>query len=491
MEMTTTEYRLRLTKWETLAARFGQISFCFLCAYLFDCAWSGAGRWLMVGPVSIRMALLGLALLFSVPDLLLHLKKIFKNLYILLLLAFLVVLIVSAVRGVRNHTNMAILKSDLKGFSYYVMIPTLLVTVNSRQRLKTVMKAIVGGSMLQALMITAIFTNYAVLQSRIPINLQKLQDLRIFAFNPMGGTLIRVFAFSVLYLIAGCVCAFFLFLRSGKMRWGYPAVTGLLLFALLVTFSRGVYLGLAVAFIVVLFATPGLLPRYRDVLKFLLVAVVVFSLILIPISIKGDMNYLSYAVEKTLLSLPTNTAPSEESPAPSEESPAPSEESPAPSEESPAPSEEEPVPSEVKESFELTLQADQLRAVTLAELHEKISAAPLFGQGLGAAVECRGDGMTEYFYLDLIHKTGFVGLGIYLAPLLFLLADAIKRKRKREAYELGERKTAFLCCLLSFMVVSYFNPFMNAALGVTMFSLTMAADSIPEISETACQRSPI
>lgn len=113
--------------------------------------------------------------------------------------------------------------------------------------------------------------------------------------------------------------------------------------------------------------------------------------------------------------------------------------------------------------------------MTVEEYKKYIRRNPLFGNGLGVYLECREDGYGEYFYLDMISKMGIVGLICFLAPMLnclFYIVNGI-RKGEKEVIMLG----IWIVPLLGLMGYSYFNPYMNAALGVLFYSAVIAVAS--------------
>ena len=118
----------------------------------------------------------------------------------------------------------------------------------------------------------------------------------------------------------------------------------------------------------------------------------------------------------------------------------------------------------------MTAKSDKVREKTLTELETYIHEAPLVGHGLGKAITCRYNGLSEYFYHELIMKTGVIGLVLYLLPVLCMLVALVdKRLGKPDRMMLG----SWLAVLLGFMSFSYYNPYMNAALGILFYCCTV------------------
>ena len=102
-----------------------------------------------------------------------------------------------------------------------------------------------------------------------------------------------------------------------------------------------------------------------------------------------------------------------------------------------------------------------------------IKKSPFFGHGLGYAVD-KKNGYIEYFYHDLCAKTGFVGLILFLSPLLVLLLELFKKRKTVGEHTLMFQSLMFVSSLFVF-IISYFNPCMNSTVGLSVFSLSIAA----------------
>ena len=129
---------------------------------------------------------------------------------------------------------------------------------------------------------------------------------------------------------------------------------------------------------------------------------------------------------------------------------------------------------------EITANSNETRAATVNGLKEIIREYPLIGRGLGATSADR-DGADEYFYLDMLARMGAVGLTLYLLPALLALIRLSNRKKAlKEAPETG----FIMIGLIGFLIATYFNPWMNASLGIGWDALTVAAAwSLPDKKE--------
>ena len=91
----------------------------------------------------------------------------------------------------------------------------------------------------------------------------------------------------------------------------------------------------------------------------------------------------------------------------------------------------------------------------------------------GASINFRPDGLVEYFYHDLLNKMGIVGLVLYCFPLIYMLF-IIARECKRRRFERLLLASIWIAGLLVFFTITYYNPYMNAALGIICYSMAIS-----------------
>ena len=140
----------------TFAQRCSQLSFGVLCLFLLECSITGGGRYWEAGPVSIRILLCGLAAVLALPELLRNLGAYLKKPVIWLTVIFAVWLVFCAWRGIRAENRMDVLITDVKGFMWLLLVPVLVATVRSRQRLRVLLSWVLAGAVIQAAVILAV-----------------------------------------------------------------------------------------------------------------------------------------------------------------------------------------------------------------------------------------------------------------------------------------------------------------------------------------------
>ena len=75
---------------------------------------------------------------------------------------------------------------------------------------------------------------------------------------------------------------------------------------------------------------------------------------------------------------------------------------------------------------------------------------------------------------------GIVGLLLYMAPFFYICIVVFKRRSflKNNIY-----CCAALCCLIGFWMVTWFNPWMNAVLGIAMYALNCSVVDILKLEK--------
>ncbi len=427
-----------------------KISFVLFCILMIDCAFMGFAAWGQFGPVASRMFIMVLTLLFAIPSLLINWKQIISNKYVIAAIAFAVVLVVAAIIGVINGNDLGLILMDIKGFSCLIILPAALVLLNSKERIHCVMKCILAGS--TALALHSIITLIVFLYDKMMFYHMSVSYGKVaFAYyGTVTGTIPRMFYQSAMYLLCGCAFAVYFYMTSKKKtKWIYCLSAGASLFSIILTYTRSVYLGAAFAALalIIFLWIVGKKEEKKKLGLCLLGTVLSFALFLSVFGIATKTDYLKFAFLRATSGIIE-------------------------------------VPSEGGDDgtgdisdgemayLEQTVVSDDIRAATLKGLYRNIKKSPLTGIGLGAAFEERPDGRNEYVYLDMISKVGIIGLVIYLLPVMIMMKQ-LWTKRKKLTIE-NSFPMLSVIVLLGFMVASYFNPYMNGALGIFFYCYTMA-----------------
>lgn len=447
----------------TFTQRCSQLSFGVLCLFLLECSITGGGRYWEVGPVSVRILLGGLAAVLALPELFRHLGAYLKKPSIWLTLIFVAWLAFCAWLGIRSNNRMDVLITDVKGFMWLFLIPVFVAVVRSRDRLRILLSWVLAGAVIQAALILAV--NAAVVLSDNPEPLCRWLTARsIGLVDIVSNKLVRVFFKSSPYMIVGCVVVLFRQARAPKLRWRYVLAVALLFNALLLSYTRSLYGALGLTAVLSITAVLILCPAGRKrVLAFLLAAVVCFGVLVTVQEFVLEGSYLSFAVSRTIgQEVPASWASQLRGRIRGDIS------------------DDKPNDAEMdrqRSYIEVTEKSDQFRQETQDGLKDCIRRSPIIGCGLGAAAASRDSGVDEYFYLDMLARTGIVGLVLYMLPFGYVVLWCLRRRLLLRECPEG---AAVVCGLCTFWVVTWFNPWMNAVLGIAWYAVTL---SVPQALE--------
>ena len=447
----------------TFTQRCSQLSFGVLCLFLLECSITGGGRYWEVGPVSVRILLGGLAAVLALPELFRHLGAYLKKPSIWLTLIFVAWLAFCAWLGIRSNNRMDVLITDVKGFMWLFLIPVFVAVVRSRDRLRTLLSWVLAGAVIQAALILAV--NAAVVLSDNPEPLCRWLTARsVGLVDIVSNKLVRVFFKSSPYMIVGCVVVLFRQAGAPKLRWRYVLAVALLFNALLLSYTRSLYGALGLTAVLSITAVLILCPAGRKrVLAFLLAAVVCFGVLVTVQEFVLEGSYLSFAVSRTIgQEVPTSWASQLRGRIRGDIS------------------DDKPNDAEMdrqRSYIEVTEKSDQFRQETQDGLKDCIRRSPIIGCGLGAAAASRDSGVDEYFYLDMLARTGIVGLVLYMLPFGYVVLWCLRRRSLLRECPEG---AAVVCGLCTFWVVTWFNPWMNAVLGIAWYAVTL---SVPQALE--------
>lgn len=447
----------------TFTQRCSQLSFGVLCLFLLECSITGGGRYWEVGPVSVRILLGGLAAVLALPELFRHLGAYLKKPSIWLTLIFVAWLAFCAWLGIRSNNRMDVLITDVKGFMWLFLIPVFVAVVRSRDRLRTLLSWVLAGAVIQAALILAV--NAAVVLSDNPEPLCRWLTARsVGLVDIVSNKLVRVFFKSSPYMIVGCVVVLFRQARAPKLRWRYVLAVALLFNALLLSYTRSLYGAMGLTAVLSITAVLILCPAGRKrVLAFLLAAVVCFGVLVTVQEFVLEGSYLSFAVSRTVgREIPTSWASQLRGRIRGDIS------------------DDKPNDAEMdrqRSYIEVTEKSDQFRQETQDGLKDCIRRSPIIGCGLGAAAASRDSGVDEYFYLDMLARTGIVGLVLYMLPFGYVVLWCLRRRSLLRECPEG---AAVVCGLCTFWIVTWFNPWMNAVLGIAWYAVTL---SVPQALE--------
>lgn len=442
-----------------------RIAFSVYLLLVIDCSISSSGRWLMFGPVSIRMILGLLAIGCSVPLIFKNLKDLLRNPMIISLALFVIYLLASGVYGHKVGNRIDVINADLKGFAWLFLIPLGIVLIDRKEKVILLMKVLVLSSIIQSLLII-ILNITLVFLDRNPISFMKyFQEVQIGSISRVGEDLFRIHVGSSKYVIAGCAFMFYFQMYRNKMNWIAVIGSSICFFSILISYTRSLYGATLLSLLILLI---GYFINFQKMRKrlFLFVAssLIVTILLVSFFQTTPFNNYLIFGLKRTFpntsfYALQNNL---------SKISPYKYESTIIDKDESAIIDKDE----SISMYLYITGISDGIRNVTIDELLKMIKQSFLFGNGLGASIPSRSSGLVEYTYHDLLNKVGLIGLLLYLFPVLFMLYNLISTFKLSNC--IWVIKFTWFCGFFAFLFASYYNPLINNSLGICFYGLTIA-----------------
>ena len=443
------------------------ISLGFLFVFFIDCAFSGGGKlFQLIGPLTFRMLTGGLALLFSLPKLFKNLKTYVKKPIFYMLLAFVVFLGFCAIRGYLAKNHMGVLASDIKGFMWLFTVPALVVTVDTKERFNKILTAIVIGASLQAILVLGVYFACCADSNALKLFYTPMLDLQIGTVSFIADNVYRLFMRSSPYLITACAIIIFRQITRDKLKWHYIIGASIFLLCIVMSFTRSLF---GATFIVIATVVLFVLIFFRSKIKMLFKSILCIAAVTIfmvsALECIYDASYVNFAISRTLgTSVKTsvivvakykiknailgstldNEKPSQDSSPDSDNL------------------------NNLNNYMQETEDSDNIRAITKAELKELIVKNPIIGNGLGACSKTR-NGPDEYFYYDMLARMGIIGLALYVAPFIYICIVVLKRRKVLPDHP---ECAALLSAMIGFWLITWFNPWMNAILGIAVYALS-------------------
>ncbi len=430
------------------------LAYLCLCLFLLDCSIMGGGRYFEFFGLSVRMVLGGLCIIFSIPTLLRDWKKHIKEPLNILFGIFVVWFIVCAIRGWNSNNNREVLITDVKGFMYLFLVPVSINCITGKERMKRILDIVLLGALIQALIVFFVNVACSIDIENLKTMYRPFMNILLGNVSTISNSIFRIFMSSGPYLIAGCVIAIYRQMKCEKINKAYVAVVVLCLNALLFSYTRSLYGSAGITAVMAIILAIFIYPEKRKLLaKYIVTSVLCTAVLVAGEEIVFRANYFNFALARTLGTeirfSYTSTLLERFFDSPNEEG-------------------ENKDEQESQEAYlGRTEESDELRELTEKEMLDLVKKSPIIGNGLGAASPSR-NGPDEYFYLDMLARMGVIGMILYVLPYLYMIWIAVKKK-----------SAAFLVCsVLPFWIATAFNPWMNAAIGISWYAISATSAAV-------------
>lgn len=465
-----------------------RIAFILLGVLVADLCIFGAGRLIEFGPLTFRMLLLVILFIFCTPLFLKNLKELLKCKYIIFGISFLALLVLTAVIGFLNNNRTELIITDLKGFAYFAFLPCAIILMNSREKILTLSKIAMYSAAVLALIHIVFICFYIAEAPWITAFESFCWDRKFFYISyQISAQNVRVSFLSLICLLLGTAFSIYFSVKENTKisKTVYPVITAICVFSLFMSYTRSVYLALAVTAIVfvvfLLFASAK--KERTSALKNITVAMVVFFIIVGGFYAKTGENYFTYGLSRVFVGMEFSENNNDDTTVSSSNDKSDVSSSNDGNDSSAGAQEDDDTSSTTSQTEEIpyhpeldsfqqnTIMSDSLRATTVNDLINNIKESPLIGLGLGAEIPSRPSGLNEYFFLDLMSKMGIIGFGCYISPIIFMAVELFRLFRAKQKDVL--LATAWFCVLLGLVAYSYFTPCMNSSVGILLYCCTM------------------
>lgn len=439
-----------------------RLGFGLLMAFVAECTLGSSGRWLAIGGVSIRMVLFALCFVATLPALCSRLKQTMRRPHVALAILFGVDLAAMAIVGWRQGNALAFIKADVTSFLTLALLPGFLATVRTKERVERLVDCLIASACTLALVTAIMHYVLAFLTDEQTATLsQWLNDTSMGGLFTLTTGVQRVYFKSQMFLqVAMLLGAYRITRSSGRLRALLYLCEGLLLFACILSYTRGFWMGLAISACLLLVFDAREIGTY---LKALGAGAAVFCALML-------VSWAAYGAPKAAVEIVHRFDPNlivlsadlgQEDKASSS------------LQQSPASSGHDVISRENRIAVEL-------REKSLREAYAEVARRPLLGAGLGKNLDdIREDGKIEYTYLDVLMKTGAVGLALFLLtffwPVLEYLAAWARGLKKR--IDAPERLllATMTAGYLGVAITSAVNPFLTNPMGIMLLMLLSAA----------------
>ncbi len=428
--------------------------------YALECVFGASGRMFSIGGVSIRMILFTLAFVATAPFVIQKRKELLRNPSVIITLIFGAAVVVSAIIGIFNNNRIGFIWADISGFLAFALLPGMFAVIDNGKKVNKLLNVIYYASFAVAV-VTAVFHFGLAWMDDATINhINKwINERSLGGFALLATHIYRVYFRSQIFLQFSLLIGVWKLwgTKSKKRRFVLALCEGVMMFALIISYTRGFWVGVAAAAAAALFLE---WKNWKKLVRTALMVLVVF------VAFTG-VSTMCYRQPYVFVEIVNRFSPNlivlgpeiEDGPGGFTEDDTSDE-------------------TDTEDDFDIIDEANEnavnMRKETLKALNKKIAEHPIVGSGLGTNLDgVRKDGKTEYMYLDILMKMGLAGLLVFLITYFMMPAVHVIRRLKCFSKTLQwqdnrVRNSFIVAGYFGVAVTSAFNPFLTSPMGVFM-----------------------
>lgn len=419
------------------------ISLWCLILLITDLIWFGTGAfWRETFGFSMRYVWFFFCVLCSIPLIVTNLDFVANQKILVFIWLFFIYLIFAFLVGNVKNNNLEIANQDLLGFANFVILPGMMCLLRTKHNIVCIMKTMVINCV--ALSFVSCLLSFFSFLPYQELIYQFFNRYQIAIISSLGGGITRIFFHGgTRYLFIGILCASFFYFQEHRkfIRYIWLFCFAIMWLAILFSFTRAIFFGCFIGILMVLYFIYKKCSCYWRQTKWLLARCTGFIIVLLIIfTLALGENPINKVIERSLIVLNVEYITE-------------------------------------GSNFNAAVEIESLkdRYVLKKLLYESICENLLFGNGLGTTISYR-DGLVEYFYYDLVNKTGLIGGLLFLLPFAFMARITLSRLCGR-CIELNYMQIIFFVGLAYFFIITATNPCMNTTTGILYYSIALSVMS--------------
>ena len=442
-------------------SKFDSIARILLLVYLAECAVGSSGKLISFGPISLRMLLFGLCFVATLPAVLRNIGSLIKNKQVIVTLLLGSYWLICGVIGFAAGNNPSLVWADVTGMMGLALIPGFLAVMSDDHIIRKAMDVIFwSAAALAAVSVILHFAMAGANKARFDLVNNWINDRSLGGLARLASGIDRIYFKSQIFLQVAILYGVWKLgnTEPGKRLWLYLTL-GIQTCAWVLSYTRGFWLGLVISAVIIFVLNPR---QWKLYLKAMGGMLGVFAVFLALSSVcYGGPKVVTEIVGRTDASLLAEKDGVDT----------------------------EYIHPDADGDGEVSVDeandaASKLRGQSLNLIYQRIGDHPIFGNGLGENLdEIRSDGKIEYMYLDILMKTGCVGLILFLLTFFGAVAEhllwELRHRREEPAWNSPQMRNRFLtAAFLGVALTSWFNPFLNNPMGISLLMLTGTAISM-------------